>query len=100
MAIARAIIRKPKILILDEATSALDEESQRKVQVALDNVMKERTSIVIAHRLSTVEKCSRVVVLEGGVVVEEGRFDQLKQKDGGYFAQLASGMENQQKQQD
>jgi len=67
------------------------------VQVALDNVMKNRTSIVIAHRLSTVEKCDRVVVLEGGMVVEEGRFDQLKQKDGGYFAQLASGMQKQEK---
>jgi ABC-type multidrug transport system fused ATPase/permease subunit len=62
-------------LILDEATSALDEESQKKVQVALDNIMKDRTSIVIAHRLSTVEKCDRVIVLEGGRLVEEGRFD-------------------------
>ena len=79
IAIARAqIIRKPRILILDEATSALDEESQKKVQVALDNVMKERTSIVIAHRLSTVEKCDRVIVLEGGRVVESGKFNDLK----------------------
>ena len=93
IAIARAIIRKPKILILDEATSALDEESQKKVQIALDNIMKERTSIVIAHRLSTVEKCDRIVVLEGGRLVEEGRFDELKQRDGGVFAQLASGMQ-------
>lgn len=54
--------------------------------------MKDRISIVIAHRLSTVEKCDRVIVLEGGRVVEEGRFDQLKTRDGGYFAQLASGM--------
>ena len=92
IAIARAILRKPKILILDEATSSLDEESQKKVQVALDNVMQDRTSIVIAHRLSTVEKCNRVIVLEGGRVVEEGKFDQLKTKEGGYFAQLASGM--------
>lgn len=63
------------------------------MQVALDNVMKDRTSIVIAHRLSTVQKCDRVVVLEGGMVVEEGRFDQLKNKEGGYFAQLANGMQ-------
>lgn len=56
--------------------------------------MKERTSIVIAHRLSTVEKCDRIVVLEGGRLVEEGGFDELKQKDGGFFAQLASGMQN------
>ena len=63
---------------MDEATSALDEESQKKVQVALDNVMKNRTSIVIAHRLSTVEKCDRVVVLDGGIVVEDGNFEELK----------------------
>ena len=54
--------------------------------------MQDRTSIVIAHRLSTVEKCDRVIVLEGGIVVEEGRFEVLKQKEGGYFAQLATGM--------
>lgn len=59
--------------------------------------MKERTSIVIAHRLSTVEKCDRIVVLEGGKLVEEGRFDELKQKDGGFFAQLASGMQKKEK---
>ena len=68
-------MRKPNILILDEATSALDEDSQKKVQAALDNVMVGRTSIVIAHRLTTVEKCSRVVVLEHGKVAEEGNFN-------------------------
>jgi ABC-type multidrug transport system fused ATPase/permease subunit len=65
-------------LILDEATSALDEEAQRMVQQALDNVMKGRTSIVIAHRLTTVEKCTRVVVIEEGKVVESGKFSDLK----------------------
>ena len=78
-------------MILDEATSALDEDSQKKVQIALDNIMKDRTSIVIAHRLSTVEKCDRVVVLERGKVVEEGKYAELKAMKGGYFAQLASG---------
>ena len=92
IAIARAIVRQPNILILDEATSALDEESQRKVQQALDNVMVGRTSIVIAHRLTTVEKCSRVVVIEDGVVVEEGKFKDLKNNEGGFFANLAAGM--------
>lgn len=72
IAIARAVIRKPKILLLDEATSALDEESQRKVQNALDKVMENRTSIIVAHRLTTVEKCDRIVVLENGKIVEEG----------------------------
>jgi ABC-type multidrug transport system fused ATPase/permease subunit len=93
IAIARAIIRKPAILILDEATSALDEASQRLVQSALDNIMEGRTSIVIAHRLSTVEKCDRILVLEGGVLVEEGHFQELRTKEGGVFAQLASGMQ-------
>mmetsp|Transcript_46416 Transcript_46416/g.34088 ORF Transcript_46416/g.34088 Transcript_46416/m.34088 type:complete len:92 (+) Transcript_46416:341-616(+) len=64
IAIARAIIRKPQMLILDEATSALDEDSQKKVQQALERIMEDRTSIVIAHRLTTVEKCKRIVVLE------------------------------------
>lgn len=63
VAIARAVIRQPKILLLDEATSALDEISQQKVQKALENVMIGRTSIVVAHRLTTVEKCSRVAVI-------------------------------------
>ena len=92
IAIARAIIRKPQLLILDEATSALDESSQRKVQVALDNIMKNRTSIVIAHRLSTIEKCDRIMVLESGRLVESGNFSELKQKEGGIFSQLASGL--------
>jgi ABC-type multidrug transport system fused ATPase/permease subunit len=85
------VIRRPRILILDEATSALDEESQRRVQGALDNIMKDRTSIVIAHRLSTVEKCARVVVLEEGRLVEEGKFSELKQRSNGKFAHLSSG---------
>jgi len=92
IAIARAVIRKPNILILDEATSALDEESQRKVQAALDNIMVGRTSIVIAHRLTTVEKCSRIVVLEHGKVAEEGKFTDLKNQEDGFFAKLAAGM--------
>lgn len=85
-------MRQPNILILDEATSALDEDSQRKVQLALDNVMVGRTSIVIAHRLTTVEKCTRVVVIDDGVVKEEGKFKELKNKEDGYFKKLAEGM--------
>ena len=80
-------------MILDEATSALDEESQRKVQAALENIMVGRTSIVIAHRLTTVEKCNRIVVLEGGIVVEDGKFQQLKSA-GGYFAHISEGMKS------
>lgn len=92
IAIARAVIRKPSILILDEATSALDEEAQRMVQKALDNVMNGRTSLVIAHRLTTVEKCTRVVVIEDGKVVESGKFSDLKNQEGGFFHNLAAGM--------
>jgi len=77
MAIARAIVRKPKILLLDEATSALDEESQMKVQDALEKVMDGRTSLVIAHRLTTVKNCSRIAVIEDGRIAEEGTFDGL-----------------------
>ena len=100
IAIARAIIRQPKILLLDEATSALDENSQRKVQAALDKVMTDRTSIVIAHRLTTVEKCNRIAVIEGGKIVEEGRFDDLKTKEDGYFSTLAAGMQKRELKED
>lgn len=99
MAIARAVVRKPAILILDEATSALDENSQKLVQAALRNVMENRTSIVIAHRLTTVEKCTRLVVIEDGKVVEEGAPKDLKKKDGGYFANLSKGMRKQENQE-
>lgn len=90
IAIARSVIRSPQILILDEATSALDESSQKKVQVALENIMKGRTCIVIAHRLSTIEKCDKIFVLESGKLIEEGGFEELKNKQG-YFANLAAG---------
>lgn len=87
VAIARTIIRKPKILLLDEATSALDEDSQKKVQLALEKAMQNRTSIIIAHRMSTIEKCDKIFVLEDGKVKEEGGFEELKAA-GGFFAKL------------
>ena len=71
-------MRKPKVLLLDEATSALDEDSQKKVQQALENVMKGRTTIIIAHRMSTIEKCDKIFVLEQGRLSEEGGFNELK----------------------
>ena len=89
----------PSILLLDEATSALDEESQRKVQNALGKCMVGRTSIVVAHRLTTVEKCNRIVVIADGKVAEEGTFDQLTKADGGYFANLATGMRKQEQKE-
>lgn len=93
IAVARAIITKPQVLMLDEATSALDEESQRKVQEALDLVMTERTSIVIAHRLTTIKKCDRLIVLDQGVVAEEGTYDDLINY-GGVFAHISSDMQS------
>lgn len=84
LAIARAILRDPPILILDEATSALDTESERVVQVALANVMKHRTTLVVAHRLSTIQKADRIVVMSRGRVVEIGTHEQLLQRNGAY----------------
>jgi len=92
LAIARAVVRDPRILLLDEATSALDEESQKKVQNALNKVMENRTSLVIAHRLTTVEKCTHIAVIEGGKVSEQGKFAELMEQEGSKFSQLAKGM--------
>ena len=90
VAIARTIIRQPSILILDEATSALDEDSQKLVQNALENSMKGKTTIIIAHRLTTIEKCNKIFVLQEGRVKEEGGFNELKAK-GGAFTKLTQG---------
>lgn len=89
MAIARTLIRDPSILLLDEATSALDEKNQKEVQTAIDGAMKNRTTIVIAHRMSTIERCDHIYVLEYGKVAEEGNFNDLKNQ-GGKFTQLAA----------
>ena len=88
LSIARALLKDPPILILDEATSALDADTEAKVMRALDEVMKGRTTFVIAHRLSTVRKASRILVFEMGRIVEKGTFDELV-NTGGRFARLA-----------
>lgn len=89
LAIARALLQDPEILILDEATSALDTVSERLVQAALDNLSRDRTTLVIAHRLSTVQKADQIAVLDQGQVMEVGTHEQLLQK-GGYYARLYS----------
>ena len=84
IAIARAILKDAPILILDEATSALDGESERYIQVALEEVMKNRTTLVVAHRLSTIKRANKIIVMHQGVVVEQGNHDQLVAIDGHY----------------
>jgi ATP-binding cassette, subfamily B, bacterial MsbA len=84
LSIARAVLKSPPIMVLDEATSALDTESERLVQVALENMMKNRTSIVIAHRLSTIQNADTIVVLNKGNIVEQGKHLDLISKNGTY----------------
>ena len=84
IAIARAILKNPSILILDEATSSLDTESEYKVQKAIDNLMADRTVLVIAHRLSTVENADKIVVMEDGEIADFGSHQDLLKKDGVY----------------
>jgi subfamily B ATP-binding cassette protein MsbA len=82
--IARAVLNNPPIMLLDEATSALDTESEKLVQDALNNLMKNRTSLIIAHRLSTIQSADMIVVLEAGKIVEQGTHTELLQKNGLY----------------
>ncbi len=84
ISIARAILKNAPILILDEATSALDTESEREVQKALENLMKDRTTLVIAHRLSTIKNADRIIVVKEGVIVEQGTHDSLIAQKGEY----------------
>jgi len=88
VAIARAVLRDPKILILDEATSSLDSESERLVQEALDKLMHGRTSVIIAHRLSTVRNADRIIVLNDGKIVEQGTHNELIANGSGLYKTL------------
>jgi subfamily B ATP-binding cassette protein MsbA len=87
LSIARAVLKNPPILVLDEATSALDSESEKLVQTALDNLMKDKTSIVIAHRLSTIQKAEKIIVLDKGQIIESGRHTELME-NGGIYSNL------------
>lgn len=88
IAIARAILKNPKILILDEATSAVDTETERKIQSAIDNLIKDKTVIAIAHRLSTLAKANRLLVMSKGELIEQGSQEELLKKENGQYAKL------------
>lgn len=90
VAIARAIVKDPKILLLDEATSALDAESERVVQDALERIMVNRTTVVVAHRLSTIKGADVIAVIKNGVVVEQGSHETLMNIRDGAYASLVS----------
>ena len=91
IAIARVFLKNPAVVILDEATSSLDTESERYVEQALEELLQGRTTLLIAHRLSTVRRADRVVVLDDGVIVESGRHEELVRREGGRYAQLYAG---------
>jgi len=90
LSIARAVLKNPPLMLLDEATSALDTESEKLVQDALNNLMKNRTSLVIAHRLSTIQDADLIIVLQAGKVVEQGTHQELSKKEGGLYNKLTN----------
>lgn len=87
-AIARALLKKTPIMCFDEATSALDTETEREIQKAINEVSKGSTTLMIAHRLSTVRDCDIIIVLKYGVIIEQGSHDELINKDNGYYRRL------------
>jgi ATP-binding cassette subfamily B (MDR/TAP) protein 1 len=97
VAIARAIIKNPAILLLDEATSALDLESERVVQQALDRLMKNRTTVMVAHRLSTIKNADQISVLEDGKIIEQGSHSALTENHSGAYYKLINIQQQQQR---
>src|SRR5690606_13422337 len=88
IAIARALLKDPAILILDEATPSLDSESERLVQQALEELMKNRTSIIIAHRLSTIRQVNKIIVIDEGRIIESGTHEELIHHENGLYQYL------------
>jgi len=88
IAFLRAYVSKPSILILDEATSSVDSHAEQMIQFATDTITKGRTSIVIAHRLATIKKADKIIVMDNGLIVEEGTHQQLLEKTAGYYKNL------------
>ena len=88
VAVARAILKDPDLIVLDEATSALDSESERHVQAGLQRLMRDRTAVIIAHRLSTVMRADQILVLKGGKIVESGTHSELAEIEDGLYAHL------------
>ena len=85
IAIARALLKKPTILLLDEATSALDADNEKVVQESLDHIMKGKTSLAIAHRISTIKDAKEILVFENGEIVEKGKYDELVKIQGKFY---------------
>jgi ATP-binding cassette subfamily B protein len=84
ISIARVLYSNPKVIIFDEATSSLDTESEQAIQKNLDDILKDKTAVIIAHRLSTVRNADNIIVLDNGEIVEEGNHESLMQKEGLY----------------
>jgi subfamily B ATP-binding cassette protein MsbA len=93
IAIARVFLRDPAIVVLDEATSSLDNESERLIEAAMEDLLRGRSTLIIAHRLSTVRRADRVLVMDGGRIVEEGRHDALLAREGVYARLYQAGRE-------
>ena len=85
ISIARALMRDPQVIVLDEATSALDSVSERKIQAAIENLTRNRTTFVVAHRLSTIKNADKIVVVMDGRCAETGTYDELMEKKGEFF---------------
>ena len=92
IAIARAILKNPSVLILDEATSALDAQNEKEVQQSLDQIMQGKTSVIVAHRISTIKDSDEILVFNDGEIVERGNYQQLNQMQG-MFYKLERGMD-------